>query len=46
MVTTAMLPATVRYIDKKRENFPHIYKEIQIGAAAKSYVTNGLLIYG
>jgi hypothetical protein len=26
------------------KNFPHIYKEIQNGAVAKSYMTNGLLI--
>jgi hypothetical protein len=31
--------------DKKvNQNFP-IYKEIQKGAVAKSYITNGLLIY-
>ncbi len=34
------------YTDKKEnQNFP-IYKEIQNGAVAKSYITNGLLIYG
>jgi hypothetical protein len=34
------------YTDKKEnQNFP-IYKEIQDGAVAKSYMTNGLLIYG
>ncbi len=30
---------------KEKQNFP-IYKEIQNGAVAKSYITNGLLIYG
>jgi hypothetical protein len=34
------------YTDKKEnQNFP-IYKEIYNGAVAKSYITNGLLIYG
>jgi hypothetical protein len=34
------------HTDKKENlNFP-IYKEIQNGAVAKSYITNGLLIYG
>jgi hypothetical protein len=32
---------------KKKLNFPHIlYKEIQKGSVAKSYMTNGLLTYG
>jgi hypothetical protein len=31
-------------IKKKKKNFL-IYKEIQKGAVAKSYMTNGLLIY-
>jgi hypothetical protein len=30
---------------KENQNFP-IYKEIQNGAVAKSYITNGLLTYG
>jgi hypothetical protein len=30
---------------KRKSNFL-IYKEIQNGAVAKSYMTNGLLIYG
>jgi hypothetical protein len=35
----------VRYTDKKlKSNFP-IYKKIQNGAVAKSYMTNGLLIF-
>jgi hypothetical protein len=33
------------YTDKKdKSNFPHKYREIQNGAVAKSYMTNGLLI--
>jgi hypothetical protein len=31
---------------KKKINFFLIYREIQIGAVAKSYMTNDLLIYG
>jgi hypothetical protein len=31
---------------KKKIRFFLIYKEIQKGAVAKSYMTNGLLIYG
>ncbi len=34
------------YTDKKVNQIFLIYKEIQIGAVAKSYITNGLLIYG
>jgi hypothetical protein len=34
------------YTDKKENEIFLIYKAIQIGAAAKSYMTNGLLIYG
>jgi hypothetical protein len=33
-------------IDKKENQIFLIYKEIQKGAVAKSYMTNGLLIYG
>jgi hypothetical protein len=33
------------YTDKKNQIFL-IYEEIQSGAVAKSYMTNGLLIYG
>jgi hypothetical protein len=33
-----------RYTKKRKENFPHI--GIQNGSGAKSYMTNGLLIYG
>jgi hypothetical protein len=32
--------------DKKENKIFLIYKEIQNGAVAKSYMTNGLLIYG
>ncbi len=32
--------------DKKENQIFLIYKEIQGGAVAKSYMTNGLLIYG
>jgi hypothetical protein len=34
-----------RYTDKKEKNFL-VYKEIHKGLGAKSYMTNGLLIYG
>ncbi len=34
------------YTDKKRNQIFLIYKEIQNGAVAKSYLTNGLLIIG
>jgi hypothetical protein len=34
------------YTDKKENQIFHIYKEIQKGAVAKSYMNNGLLIYG
>jgi hypothetical protein len=36
----------IRYTDKKEKKIFLIYKEIQYGAVAKSYMTNGLLIYG
>ncbi len=35
-----------KYIDKKENKIFLIYKEIQNGPVAKSYMTNGLLIYG
>ncbi len=35
-----------RYTDKKEKKIFLIYKEIQNGAVAKSYMTNNLLIYG
>jgi hypothetical protein len=34
------------YTDKKEKKIFLIYKEIQIGAVAKSHMTNGLLRYG
>ncbi len=34
------------HTDKKENQIFVIYKEIQSGAVAKSYITNGLLIYG
>ncbi len=34
------------YTDKKENLIFLIYKEIQNGAVAKSYMANGLLIYG
>jgi hypothetical protein len=34
------------YTDKKENHIFLIYKEIQNGAVAKSYMTNGLLING
>ncbi len=34
------------YTDKNENQIFLIFKEIQKGAGAKSYVTNGLLIYG
>jgi hypothetical protein len=33
------------YTDKKENKIFLIYKEIQSGAVAKSYMTNGLLMY-
>jgi hypothetical protein len=35
-----------QYTDKKENQMFLIYKEIQNGAVAKSYMTNSLLIYG
>ncbi len=34
------------HTDKKENQISFLYKEIQNGAVAKSYMTNGLLIYG
>jgi hypothetical protein len=34
------------YTDKKENKTFLKYKEIQMGSGAKSYMTNGLLIYG
>jgi hypothetical protein len=35
-----------KYADKKENQILLIYREIQHGAVAKSYITNGLLIKG
>ncbi len=35
----------VSYADKKEKQIFLIYKEVQNGEVAKSYMTNGLLIY-
>ncbi len=37
---------SILYADKKGNLIFLIYREIQSGAVAKSYMTNGLLIYG
>jgi hypothetical protein len=37
---------TVQYTDKKENQIFFIFKEIQNGAVAKSYMINGLLLYG
>jgi hypothetical protein len=34
------------HTDKKEKKISLIYQEIQNGAVAKSYLTNGLLTYG
>ncbi len=34
------------HTDKKENQIFLIYKEIQNGAVAKSYITNGFIIYG
>jgi hypothetical protein len=36
----------LNYTDKKENQIFLIYKEIQSGAVAKSYMTNGLVIHG
>jgi hypothetical protein len=36
----------VGYTDKRKNQICLIYKEIQKGAVAKSYMINGLLLYG
>ncbi len=36
---------TVLYTDKKENKFFPVYKEIQSGAVAKSYMKKGFLIY-
>jgi hypothetical protein len=44
-VATSMERRVV-YNDKKEKKIFLMYKEIQKGSVAKSYMTNGLLIYG
>jgi hypothetical protein len=39
-------PNQANHTDKKEYQIFLIYQEIQNGAVAKSYMTNGLLIYG
>jgi hypothetical protein len=39
-------PPVPAHTDKKENQIFLIYTEIQYGAVAKSYMTNGLLIYG
>jgi hypothetical protein len=41
-----MRPILTRFTDKKEIKFSSYIKKIQNGAVAKSYMTNGLLIYG
>jgi hypothetical protein len=41
-----LFPREIRCTDKKVNQIFLIYKEIQNGAVAKSYMTNGLIIYG
>ncbi len=38
-------PTACTYTDKKEKKILLIYKEIESGTVAKSYITNGLLIY-
>ncbi len=40
------IPRKEVFTDKKEKQVFLIYNEIQSGAVAKSYMTNGLLIYG
>jgi hypothetical protein len=39
-------PNQANHTDKKENKIFLIYQEIQNGAVAKSYMTNGLLMYG
>ncbi len=41
-----MVLTAAGHTDKKENKTFPIYKEIQMGSGAKSYMTNGLLIYG
>ncbi len=38
--------AVTAHTDKKENQISLLYKDIQMGSVAKSYMTNGLLIYG
>jgi hypothetical protein len=38
--------AVTAHTDKKENQIFLLYKKIQMGSVAKSYMTNGLLIYG
>jgi hypothetical protein len=46
LCTYGRLVLNFPYTDKKESQIFLIYKEIQNGAVAKSYIINGLLIYG
>jgi hypothetical protein len=46
MILWQLGPPWGPYTDKKENQIFLIYKEIQNGAVAKSYMTNGLLIKG
>ncbi len=46
LVASLPLNICLPHTDKKENQICLIYKEIQNGAVAKSYMTNGLLIYG
>jgi hypothetical protein len=43
--TSLYVHALRKHAEKKENQIFLIYKEIQSGAVAKSYMTNGLLIY-
>ncbi len=45
LTTRKLALVSVIYPGKKENKILLIYKEIQKGAVAKSYMTNGLLIY-
>ncbi len=45
LVTAFIAIQLVYYTDKKENNIFLIYKEIQSGAVAKSYVRKGFLLY-
>ncbi len=45
VLTASKQPLHISYTDKKEKKIFLIYKEIQNGAVAKSYMMNGFLIY-